>query len=117
MHCGSELLGNSNYNVAEDYGTLGIGVNLNVYDLLVSYAKVNCCLGSEVNVTLCSDNTLGKLKLCAGVGVNKLACAASCGVAGLTDGSYNADGTSVGKRYFNLACGTGTTVSFSAQAY
>ena len=107
MHSGSKLLGNSYYNVTEDHGTLRVGVNLYVYDLLVSYAEIGCCFGSKVDVTLCSDNALGELKLCTCVGVNELASAGTCGITGLTNRSRNTDGTSIGKGYFNLACGTG----------
>jgi hypothetical protein len=109
VHSGSKLLGNSNYNVAEDNSALGIGVNLNVYDLLISYAEISCCFGSKVNVTLCSDNALSEFKLCTVVGVNELTSTGACYVTGLTNGSCNADRTSVGKGYFNLACGTGRT--------
>jgi hypothetical protein len=57
-------------------------------------------------MTLCSDNALGKLKLCTGVRVNKLARATAGNVTGLTNGSGNADRTSVCKRNLNLACGS-----------
>ena len=107
MHSGCELLGNSDYDVTEDGGTLGVGCYLYANDFLISYAKVGCCLGSEVNVALSCDNALGKLKLCAVVGVNELASAAACCIAGLADRSCDADRTGIGKRYFNLACGTG----------
>ena len=57
-------------------------------------------------MTLCCNNALGELELCSGVGVNKLASASACDVTALTNGSYNADGTSVSERNLNLACRT-----------
>ena len=116
MHSGSELLGNSDYNVTEDGGTLGVGSDLYGNDLLICNAELSSCLGSKVNMTLSSDNALGELVLCTGLGVNELACAAALGIAGLTDGSGYADGTSVGKRDLNLSCGTGRTENGSLKS-
>ena len=116
MHCGSELLGNSYYDVAEDDRTLGVGVDLNGNDLLISYAEISGCFGSEVDVTLCGDNAFGELKLCTGLGVNELASTGACDVAGLTNGSSYADGTGVGEGYFNLACGTGRSEDGSLES-
>ena len=104
MHCGSELLAYSYNNVTEDGGTLGIGCNLNRYDFLISYAKLGCCLGGEVNVALCSNYALGELKLCTVFGVNELAGSRSCDITALTNGSRNTDRTRVGERNLNLAC-------------
>ena len=71
MHSGSKAGAYSNYNVTKNCGTLGFNLYRN--DLLVTNAHLCCCLGGEVDMTLCSDNALGELELCTGLCVNKLA--------------------------------------------
>ena len=101
MHSGSEAGAYSYYNVTEDSSTLGGDLYGN--DLLISNAHLGCCLGSEVNMTLRSDNALGKLELLTVLGVNKLAGTAALDVTRLANGSGNADRTGIGKRNLNLA--------------
>ena len=104
MHSGGELLANSDNNVAKNCRTLGIDLDRN--DFLICNAKFCCCLGCEVDVTLCSDNALCKNVFCTCFRVYKLAALCSCDIATLTDKSANTDGTSVCKRKLNLACRT-----------
>ena len=103
MHSSSELGAYAYNNVAEDAGT-AVGVDLNGYDFLVSYACSFSVSGSEVDVALSSDNAFSDFNFTCGA--YELACAGTCNIAGFTYGSVYAEGTSVGKGDFNLGCRT-----------
>lgn len=72
MHSSCKVLGNTTYNIAEDCLS-AVGLDLYPNDLLILYAKLLSISGSKVDMTLCNDNTLGKLYLAAGT--NQLTCA------------------------------------------
>ena len=61
----------TNNDVTEDGGALGVDLNGN--DLLVLNTDLLCIGRGEVNVTLSSDNALGKLDRSAVFGVTKRA--------------------------------------------
>ena len=100
MHCKSIAVGNTSNYVIE-YKCATLGGDLNGNDLAVGDAIFFSISGGHMDVTLCDNNTFGKLNLTCRA--NELACAAACNVARLTDGSLYADGTSVGERNFNLS--------------
>ena len=104
MHCRSILGGHANYYIAEYEGTT-LGGDLDGDYLLVGEAELLSGSGVEVDVAHGSDNTLGELNFACGA--NELASAGACDIAGLANGSYNADGTSVGKRELDLSLGPG----------
>ena len=103
MHCSRELGAYTDNNVAENEVS-AVGVDLNGYDFLVSYACSFCIFGSEVDVTLRSDNTFSDFNFTCGT--YELASAGACNVTGFTNGSGYAESTSVGKGDFNLGCRT-----------
>ena len=72
VHSSCKVLGNTTYNIAEDCLS-AVGLDLYPNDLLILYAKLLSISGSKVDMTLCNDNTLGKLYLAAGA--NQLTCA------------------------------------------
>ena len=100
MHCKSIAVGNT-CNYVVEYESATLGGDLNGNDLAVGDAIFFSISGGHMDVTFCCNNAFGKLNLTCRA--NKLACAASCNVARLTDGSLYADGTSVGERNFNLS--------------
>ena len=102
VHSSSKLGAYADNNVAEDEAS-AVGVDLNGNDLLVS----NACSGSEVDVTLCSDNAFSDFNFTCGA--NELARAGTCNVTGFTNGSVYAEGTCVGEGDFNLSSRTGGT--------
>ncbi len=106
VHSSRKLGAYANDYVAEDSCSVS-GFDLYGYDLLVGYAEFFSISGSDVDVTLCSDNTFSDLNLTCRA--NELASAASCDVAGFTNGSVNAECTSVCERNLNLCSGTSRT--------
>ena len=103
VHSGSELGAYADNNIAEDEAS-AVGVDLDGYDFLVSNACSFSISGSEVDVTLCSDNAFSDFNFTCGT--NELARAGTCNVTGFTNGSVYAEGTCVGEGDFNLSSGT-----------
>ena len=103
VHSSRKLGANANNNVTEDCSSVS-GFDLNRYDFLVRYAEFFSISGSDVDVTLCSDNAFSDLNLTAGA--NELASAAACDVAGFTNGSSNTKCASVCEGNLNLCSGT-----------
>ena len=103
VHSSSELGAYANYNVTENGGS-AFGFDLYGYDFLVSYVEFFCISGSDVDVTLCSDNAFSDFNFTAGT--YELACAGTCYVTGFTYGSVYAESTSVGEGDFNLSSRT-----------
>ena len=93
---------NANDNVVKDQRTKAVGLHLN--DLLIRNAELCRNVGSEVDMTLCSDDALGELNLACGA--NELARAATCDVAALADRSLDADASCVGQRNLDLRSAT-----------
>ena len=103
MHCQRILRADSDDDIAENERT-AVGVDLDADYLLIFKTVFLGILGSCVDVSLCRDNAALELNL--SLGADKLACAAACDIAALSDGSGHADGTGIGKRKLNLILGT-----------
>ena len=103
VHCSSKLGAYTNNNITENEAS-AVGVDLYGYDFLVSYACSFCVCGSEVDVTLCSDNAFSDFNFACRA--NELARTGASNVAGFTNRSGYAESTSVGEGDFNLGCGT-----------
>ena len=102
VHSSCEVGVYAAYNVAEEEAS-AVGLDLNGNHFLVRNAESFSISGSEVDVSLCGDNAFFDFNFAAGA--NDLALAASLYVAGLTNGSFHAEGTSVCQGDFNLSSG------------
>ena len=100
VHCQSVFGMNTADNVIKNQGAL-VRNDLDLNNFLIDNAKINAVLGSEVDVALSYDNALGKLNFACGA--YELACAGACENAGLTNGSSDAESTSVGSGNFHLS--------------
>ena len=113
VHSGSELGGNTNYNIAEDVAS-AVGFNLNLNNLLVSKTELFSCICVEVDVSLCGDNAFFYCNFSAGT--NKCTSTCTCNVAGFTNGSVYTDASCVCERDFNLCCRSfGTENGYSCE--
>ena len=65
VHSSCKLVGYTANNITED-SLSSVSVDLYPNDLLVLNAKLLSVCGSEVDMTLCNDDALGKLNLAAG---------------------------------------------------
>ena len=106
VHSAAEAGAYANNYTTQNCGAL-LGDDLNRNNFLVANAEIGCFFGSNVDVTLCSDNAFSKVNLAART--NELASGRACGVAAFTNGSVDSEGTSIGERYLNLRCLTSGT--------
>ena len=100
MHRGSVLGADADDDVAEDGLSAGSRADLDGDDVLVLEAVFLSGLGVEVDVSLRDDDALRDLYLTCGA--YELAAGRACYVAGLSDGSHDAELARVGERYLDL---------------
>ena len=101
MHCLCVAVRYAAYNISENSFSLGC-FKLYPYNVLVLYSKLRCVSLCEVDMTLCNDNSFGKLDLSAGT--HKLACARARCVSALSYGSCYTDRTRIRCGKLDLIC-------------
>ena len=83
MYCGCKIRIYTDNKVAENCGSAETVVYAERYYLLVLNAELLCSCGIKVNMALCNDNALLKVKLAAGT--DQLASGSACNVAALAN--------------------------------
>ena len=99
VHGGGKVAPDADDHVVKDQLAAFLAAG-HFHDLLVGHAQLLSVFGGDVDVTLGHDDAFLQLHLAAGA--NQLAAGGTGGVAGLTHGSGNADGTGVGGGQLHL---------------
>ena len=102
MYCGCKIRIYADNKVAENGGSAETVVYAERYYLLVLNAELLCSCGIKVNMALCNDNALLKVKLAAGT--DQLASGSAGNVAALANGCIYSERACIGKGNLDLTC-------------
>lgn len=101
VHCQCIRIRNTANNIAQDCLS-AVCIQTNPYNVLILYAHFFSVCRSQMDVTLCNDNTFRNFDFA--FWTNDLTCTRTSNIARFPNRSNNADGTSISCREFYLIC-------------